>query len=241
MIIFDAERPSDSPYVERVWSAHAEGVAPFRSIAESRCELVIVRSQAKLSLVARGPETRATLLANYPADGEWLGIRLKPGVSLAHLPAHALVDTSVALPGASAATFWLAGAAWRYPDYGNADTFVEWLARAGLLVREAAISDALRDEDDQRDGRSLRSLQRRFLRAMGVTRNAARQIERARYATLLLRQGAAIPDVTVAAGYFDQAHLTHALKRFIGESPAQIARAGQAARLSFLYNTAPFA
>jgi hypothetical protein len=86
MIIFDAQRASGSPYVERVWRAHAKGVEPFLSIAESRCELVLIRSQGKLSLLARGPETRATLLEEYPADGEWLGIRFKPGVSLANLP-----------------------------------------------------------------------------------------------------------------------------------------------------------
>ncbi len=39
MIIFDEERPSDSPFVERIWCCHSEGAGPFLSIAESRCEL----------------------------------------------------------------------------------------------------------------------------------------------------------------------------------------------------------
>jgi AraC-like DNA-binding protein len=29
MIIFDENRPSDSPFVERVWRCHSEGAAPF--------------------------------------------------------------------------------------------------------------------------------------------------------------------------------------------------------------------
>jgi AraC-like DNA-binding protein len=240
MIIFDAERPSDSAYVERVWRSHSEGVSPFLSIAESRCELVVARSQGTLSLIVRGPETRATLLENYPEDGEWLGIRLRPGVALAPLPASAIVDTTVTLPTVSASAFWLGGAAWRFPDYENADTFVDRLARAGLLQREQVVGEALRGTLDLRASLSPRSLERRFLRTMGVTQSAARQIERARYATLLLRQGVAISAAALAAGYFDQAHLTHAFKRYIGESPGQIARAGQSARLSFLYKTELF-
>jgi methylphosphotriester-DNA--protein-cysteine methyltransferase len=97
MLIFDEERPSDSPFVERIWRCHSEGADPFLSIAESRCELVVAQS-------------------------------------------------------------------------------------------------------------------------------TARQIERARYATLLLRQGISIPDTTHEAGYFDQPHLTRSLKYFIGQTPAQIIR-----------------
>src|SRR5437588_11407483 len=77
MIIFDEDRPSDSPFVERVWRCHSEGAAPFLSIAASRCELVVSRLQGKVAMTVRGPETRATPLGDCPGDGEWLGILLK--------------------------------------------------------------------------------------------------------------------------------------------------------------------
>src|SRR5213075_476639 len=98
MIIFDEDRPSDSPFVERVWRCHSEGADPFLSIAESRCELVVSRLHGKMTLTGRGPETKATPLGDCPADGEWLGIRLKPGTFLSHLPARTLVDATVTLP-----------------------------------------------------------------------------------------------------------------------------------------------
>jgi methylphosphotriester-DNA--protein-cysteine methyltransferase len=66
-----------------------------------------------------------------------------------------------------------------------------------------------------------------------------RQIERARYATTLLKSGAAIADAVHEAGFFDQAHLTRAVRRLIGQTPAKIARADE--QLSFLYNTTPSA
>jgi len=61
------------------------------------------------------------------------------------------------------------------------------------------------------------------------------RIERARHATLLLRDGASILDTVHEAGYFDQAHLTRSLGVLIGETPASIMR--HDAQLSFLYKT----
>jgi AraC-like DNA-binding protein len=240
MLIFDAERLSESPYVERVWRSHSEGAGVFRSIAESRWEMVITRFQGQISLTVRGPETRATP-ARYPADGEWLGIRFKLGTVMPALPASKLVDGTVtlpSLPSLASTSFWLDGTAWQFPDYDNADTFVDRLVRRGLLVREPVVRAAIQGELQDW---SLRSVQRRFLQVAGVTQNAVRQIERARYAALLLRQGTSIADTIYAAGYFDQPHLTRSLTFFIGQTPAQLLRQRQSEQLSFLYKTQPFA
>jgi len=146
------------------------------------------------------------------------------------------VDGDVTLPNAMNASFWLDGSAWQVPDYENADTFVAWLVGAGLLVIDPAVPAALRGELTDA---SLRTVQRRFLHATGVTRGAARQIERARYATLLLKRGDSIADVTYAAGYFDQPHMTRALKRLIGQTPAELRDGSE--ELSFMYKTEPLA
>ena len=84
MIIFDEERPSDSPFVERIWRSHSEGTAPFLSIAVSRCELVVTKLHG-ITMMVRGPETKATPLGDSPSDGEWFGILLKLGTFLPHL------------------------------------------------------------------------------------------------------------------------------------------------------------
>ena len=82
---------------------------------------------------------------------------------------------------------------------------------------------------------SFRSAQRHFLRATGLTYRDVRQIERARYATNLLRQGTSILDTVYEAGYFDQPHLTRSLKLLVGQTPVELGRG--AAQLSFLYKT----
>jgi AraC-like DNA-binding protein len=237
MILFDEDRASDSPFVERVWCCHSEGAAPFLSIAASRCELVVSRLGGKVTMTVRGPETRATPMGDCPGDGEWLGILLKLGTFLPHLPTRTMVDTGVDLPVVSRNSFWLNGSVWQLPDYDNADTFVDWLVRQGLLVRDPVVDAALQG---QLQDRELRTIQRRFLRATGLTRNAVRQIERARYATQLLQQDVSILDTVEQAGYFDQPHLTRSLKSLIGQTPAQIREQSRPEQMPFLYKTTPF-
>ena len=230
-IIFD-DRPSDSPFVERIWRSHSERAGTFHSIAACHWEMVVTRHEGKTSLTVRGPETKATT-ADCPAYGEWLAIRFKLGTFMPLLRPGELRDRkTVTLPDASGQSFWLNGSAWEYPDFGNAETFVKRLVHAGLIAVDHSVLDVLHSQPQDL---SLRTAQRHFLQATGVTHSTIRQIERARQATNLLKQGAAIFDAVHKAGYYDQAHLTRSLKRLIGQTPAQIIRAEQ--QLSFLYNT----
>ena len=127
MLIFDEDRTSDSPYVERVWRSHSEGAGSFVSIAESRAEIVIAWHRGRVTMVVRGPETRATG-ASYPEDGEWLGIRFRPGVYLLPQPER-LVDRAVTLQRAGSDAFWLNGSTWQIPGFDDADSLACGLLR----------------------------------------------------------------------------------------------------------------
>jgi AraC-like DNA-binding protein len=215
------ERQSDSSFVEAIWRTQSESAGSFTSLAASHWEIVVTRRNGQTSLTVRGPETKATP-ADLPADAEFSGIIFKLGTFMPHLPPGNLLDRRDAnLPKATSKTFWLHGAAWQFPNYENADTFVDRLVREGLLVREPVVEAALQGQLNEQ---SLRSIQRRFLRATGLSRSAIRQIERARQAVTLLEQGVPILETVSQAGYADQPHLTRALKRLMGQTPAQVAR-----------------
>ena len=228
------DRDADAPGVERIWRSHSDRGGPFLSIAESRFEMVVSRHQGRTFITLRGPETKATA-ADCPPDGEWLGIRFAHGTYMPAVPPAEVRDRRDAtLPGASARAFWLDGSAWEYPDFENADTFVARLYRRGLLVRDPVVAAVLRGEVD---ARSVRTAQRHVLLATGLPQRAIVQIDRARYATQLLRAGRSILDVVHEAGYYDQAHLTRSLTHRIGLTPLQIAR--RVEPLSYLYKTTP--
>lgn len=231
MIVFE-DRLSDSPFVERVWRSRSARGGNFLSIAASTFEMVVSLHGGRTFLTLRGPETHATI-ADLPAEGEWIGIRFKVGTFIPYLTPGNLADRrDVMLPDATRHSFWLNGSAWDYPGFENAETFVARLIRKGILVRDPVIDDALRGGATVL---SPRTLQRHVLRATGLTCGAIRQIERARAATTLLREGESIADVVYKAGYYDQAHLTRSLRHRIGQTPGDIIRGRE--QLSFLYKT----
>jgi len=234
MIFRLEERPSDSRFVDRVWRAESERAGAFSSVATSQWEMVVSRYRGETTVTVRGPETKATPVYCSIVGAEWFGIIFRHGTVFPYLPAGMLVDGDIDLPDALSSSFWLNGSAWQFPDYDNADTFVERLATQELLVRDPIVESALRGELQDL---SPRSVQRHFLQATGLTQGSIRQIERARYATLLLQRGTAIAETVEQAGYADQAHLTRSLKYFIGKTPAQIVRKTEPEQLSLLYQT----
>ena len=185
----------------------------------------------------RGPETKATSIHVTLVGGEFFGIIFKYGAFMPHFPVSDLVNGDLDLPDASSKSFWLNGAAWQFPNYENADTFVDRLARESLLDCDPIIGPVLRGEPQEL---SPRSIQRRVLHATGLTQSSIHQIERARYATLLLQQGVSILDTVEQAGYSDQAHLTRVLKHLIGKTPVQIINKSEPEQMSLLFNTEPF-
>jgi AraC-like DNA-binding protein len=217
-------RSSDSPLVEMVWRTQSERPGTFISQAEVRSEIVITKYQGKTSLTVRGPETQASE-APFPEDAEFFGIVLKLGTFMPHLlPRNLMNRRDATLPEATGQSFWLLGMAWQLPSFDNADTFIDRLVRDEILVREPVVEAALQGHLKDL---SLRSVQRRFLRATGVTHNTVYQIDRARRAMTLLQQGVSILDTVGEADYADQPHLTRALKRYMGQTPAQILRLNQ--------------
>jgi AraC-like DNA-binding protein len=213
------KRSSSSPLVATTWRTRSEPEESFISVAVSHWEMVVTRQAAGAWLTVRGSETKATT-APIPTDAEFFGIQFSLGTSMANLHLRQLVDRSLTLPPASSTSFWLDGSAWELPGPDNADVFVDRLVRAGLLVHDPVASAALQDDVE---GLSTRSVERRVARATGLTQGAIRQIRRADRAVELLGRGVPALDVVRQAGYADQPHLTRSLKRFVGRTPSQIA------------------
>ena len=233
MILNFEERLSDSPFVERVWRTQSESAGSFISVTRSHWLMCIWKDKDRTKLTVRGPETRATRV-DCPADTDFFAILFKLGTFMPHLPASNLVDIDQTLPDATSRSVWMKGAAWQFPDYNNADTFVDRLVREGLLVLEPIVPAALQAQPQEV---SIRSVQRRFSRTTGLTHGTVDQIERARYATTLLKRGVSILDTVDQAGYFDQPHLTRSLKHFVGQTPAQIMSKSSTEQMSFLFQT----
>lgn len=211
----------DSPFIEMIWYTQSEQAGDFISTAESRSEIVISRCKDERAVTVRGPETKATI-ASTPTEGEFLGIVFRLGTFMpALLPKSLMNRRDLHLPIVSDKSFWLESSVWEIPNFNNADIFVKRLVRDGLLVNDSVVTAVLQGYPQML---SPRTLQYHFVRATGIPYKVIQQIDRAKQALALLQQGNSIADTVYQTGYFDQSHLTNALKRFLGQTPAQIVK-----------------
>jgi hypothetical protein len=223
MSIIFHERSSASPYIETI--THGRTVSDGAALrpAEIHWHMVLVRQQDDVRLLVVGPWAAAGVVT-YTAGAELVWIKLKLGTFMPHLPTRAFLNLESRLPTARRHAFWLKGAAWPLPDHESVEPFISRLAREGVLARDPVVDAALREQPHDLASRTLRD---RFLRAAGQPYSQIRQFQRAQRAAELLRAGVSIPDTVYEAGYFDQPHLTRALKRFIGYTPANLLRQGR--------------
>jgi hypothetical protein len=219
------ERLSDSPYVEKVTHGWTTGQGSTIRPAEVNWHMILTRHSGGTHFMLVGPwETSG--VAAWGGEAEILWIKLKLGTFMPHLPTKDILETERTLPDASSHSFWLKGSAWQFPDYENADTFVQKLVHEDVLAYDPLVNAVLQAKPQDLSPRTVRH---RFLRATGLPQGHILQFERARQAESLLQQGHSILDTVHEAGYFDQPHLTRSLKQFIGYTPAQIIRMSQPA------------
>ena len=212
--------PTRSPHISMAWQTHSDPKPDeaFMSVAMTHWQMVVTRQAGATWVSVQGPETKAQA-APVPADAEFFGIQFSLGTYLPRVDMRTLVGRSSTLRPASPTSIWLDASTWELPRPHNADVFVDRLVRAGLLVHDPVVPEALAGDVP---GLSTRSVERRVARATGLTRGTIRQIRRAERAVELLGGGVAPLEVARRAGYADQSHLTRSLKRFVGQTPAQV-------------------
>lgn len=220
MEFISEERGSDSPFVESISHGFSAGEGSVIRPAESHWHMVFTRFQGRTITYMVGPLTSSGVVP-FVEGAEIIWIKFKHGAFMPHLPLGNFLDLETTLPEASGNSFWLNGSAWQFPDIENVDTFLNRLARRDILTFDPLVSAVLQHQPHNYSPRTVRH---RFLRATGLSQNQIHQIERARRAASLLGRGLPILDTVCETGYFDQPHLTRALKLWVGHTPSQLLR-----------------
>ncbi|MBA3869612.1 MAG: helix-turn-helix transcriptional regulator [Anaerolineae bacterium] len=228
MTIQAEERLSDSPFVESITRGVTLSDGTTIRPAESHWHMVFTKVNGLEVPLVVGPLTTAGI-ATWGEDAEILWIKFKPGTFIPHMPAKNFLDKETILPEAASHSFWLKGSAWEFPNFENADTFIDRLVRKEILVRDPIVNAVLGGEPQNAADRTVRH---RFIQSTGLTHNHIQQIERAQRAAALLRHGKSILDTTFELGYYDQPHLTKSLKQWVGHTPAQIVQQYQESQLA---------
>lgn len=213
-------RVSDSAFIHMVWRGHVE--ADYQPVcpADPHWNLLFSRRGEHIRVSVEGATNQTIAKQNFEGT-EFLVIKFKLGMYMPVVPVHTLINADAVLPDASSRSFRLNGTAWPLPSFDTAEVFVDRLVREAMLAFEPVVKTVRQQGEPAVSHRTVR---RRFLRATGLTPKVIQQIERAQQASALLQTGVPILDTVYQLGYSDQAHLTRSLKRFIGQTPAQLLR-----------------
>ncbi|HEX2998497.1 MAG TPA: helix-turn-helix transcriptional regulator [Anaerolineales bacterium] len=210
-------RQADSTFVETVthWTIGSEGGT---LAAPDGCwDLVVLKQHGQTNVLLTGQTTRTVSLPFVPGD-EIMTISFKASAFLSFVPPTDLLDRGVLLSTTNH-SFQLASDVFEIPTFENAEEFVKSLLKKEQLRQDEVVEEALLDH---LPAYSLRLIQRRFLRATGMTQNYFRQIQRARQAAALLQSGMPATEVAFETGYSDQPHMSRSLKRILGRTPSEI-------------------
>lgn len=217
------ERPPDPDLAERiacVWHQVSESDTTHLVVPDACVDLI----WGPDGLFVAGPDT-GPMPALMTAGDTFQGIRFKPGAvgDLFGVPLHELRDLRVplsALPGLRIDEDCAPRPGWRLKAMRSAvrqrlagsgpvepATFAMAAAlRAGRTVTEVAWDLGL----------SERQLHRRSVTAFGYAPKTLQRIVRFQRALRLARAGVPFAEVAAQAGYADQAHLSHDVKRLSG-------------------------
>ena len=219
MIASRRRRASDSKLVAGVSLVTYDGLGPDTCLPDGLWDIVIQRHAGTVTVLQAGLNTRPIELA-YEAGDEHLSISFKPGVVMPRLPGERMVDRTVVRPTVSKRAFALDGDILEIPTFENAEGLVEALVRKGIVVCDDFVGD---EAEDRPTAASLRTVQRHFQWALGVTPKHLQQMQRACQAVAMLQQGRPAVQVAADLDYADQPHMTRSLRRFTGRTPVEIA------------------
>jgi AraC-like DNA-binding protein len=212
-------------WAAEVWTASGGG---SDVVAADGCVDLIWRDG---HLMLSGPTTQPLIVGGEAAT---TGLRLRPGVaaillggSMGELANRCVPvsDVGLSLPQdavAFASDEPLPGLAGLYTQLSQRADAAELALRAALIRMSDSGQSAQAVASDL--GLSERQARRHVHRLFGYSYRTLGGIRRAQRAGAALAQGGRPAEVAVRCGFSDQSHLTREVARYLGRTPAQLAR-----------------
>ncbi len=245
------QAPALLPLVERVWTlrtAPGEGPGLQRVLPDGCMDILFSLGSAPREEGGEGRRPPSYVvgamtgpqLVRHQGGVDLVGVRFRPGAAPAFLevPAHEVTDGILPLDAA-----WAGLAAEARERLGEAERDdARVAALEGVLLRvlkrgrgrlDAAVVAACRAVEDtlgplgvdaltREAGVGRRQFERRFRTAVGLSPGTAVRVQRFRRALVELRRpGATLAGAALAAGYYDQPHLTRDFRALAGTTPGR--------------------
>jgi len=212
-------RPSGSPYIDRVWATTNVSDGTYLATPDGLWDLLFLTLEdGSRGAMLAGQATKPAYVP-YTGGTSAVVISFAAGAYIPQISGKEMIDQAKMLPMIDATHFELAGHVFEIPDFDNAEHLVEDMAARGLLKIDEVVAAVLSGNPK---AMSDRAMQRHFVAATGLTRKMLDQIQRAQAAVRLLQSGKRPVDAAAETGYTDQPHLAKSLKRIMDSAPSDV-------------------
>ena len=132
----------DSPYIDTITHGHTTSTGSTTRPAEVNWHMVFVNYQGRQQFLVVGPWAKSGTVT-FDEGAEILWLRFKLGTYMPHIPTKIFRNSETLLPEARRDAFWLKSSVWQFPNFDNAETFVQWLVRDEILVCDPVVNAVL--------------------------------------------------------------------------------------------------
>ncbi len=218
MVQKHTHRPSPHPWVDTVWQTVclSEGVYKatpdgswdlIRSVAPDGKSFVFLSGQATEPVEVPYLEGESSVVISFAAHVYLAGDReVRTGAAIRPLEVRS-------------DQFLLDGIALPLPTFQNAESLVDEMIGAGLLLSDDIVAKAFTAKPR---AASRRSVQLHFKNTTGITQKDFQLIRRAQDAVRRLKDGENAAAVAVDLGYADQPHMIKSIKKIMGALPSNL-------------------
>ena len=179
-------RTSSHPFIDTVWKSQNLTDGVYLATPDGSWDVIVgFDINNHPSGIIAGQATKP-MRVPYTAGTRSVVVSFAAGVFMPQLPASELLDSTRPLEMISDSHFTLFGHTFALPTFETAEEMVNEMVKAGVLKHDDLVDSLLGGAPK---AVSSRSTQRRFVKTTGTTKKQLEQIERAKEAVRLLKQG----------------------------------------------------
>jgi len=218
MVQKHTSRSSPHPWIDTVWQTLCLSDGVYKATPDGSWDLILsVAPDGKATVFLSG---QATEPVEVPyRDGEHsVVISFAAHVYLAR-DREVRTGAAIRFLTVKEDRFWLDGVELPLPAFENAESLVDAMIGAGLLLSDDIVAKAFTARPR---AASKRSVQQHFKNTTGITQKDFQLIRRAQEAVRRLKAGEGAAAVAIDLGYTDQPHMIKSIKKIMGALPSNL-------------------
>lgn len=218
MVQKHTSRSSPHAWIDTVWQTLCLSDGIYRATPDGSWDLILSVAPGGASTVFLSGQATEPVEVPYLEGEHSVVISFAAHVYLAG-DRDVRTGAAIRLLDVNEDVFLLDGVELPLPTFANAESLVDEMIAAGLLLSDDIVAKAFTAKPK---AASKRSVQQHFKTTTGITQKDFQLIRRAQEAVRRLKDGQAAAAVAIDLGYTDQPHMIKSIKKIMGALPSNL-------------------